>query len=330
MLTQPLNPDLPLSRHMVLDTRSPDEARDVIGKIFCPHFLNPAGRRSLNFHARHHSVRQAGYSVNYVLYGSEVEIDPGELSQFFLLQVPVKGNANVRCGTSLAEVQAGKTASLLSPSLPTRMTWNEGCEKLIILIRRDVMENQFAALADRPCRAIEFAAGIDLGSAAGRVLGHHVGLMLGAADDLAAMPEAYQVMLRDSLTTLLLTSFPHSQQALFQRPSLPSAPASVRCAEEFIAEHAERDISMSDIASAAGVCLRSLQEAFKRSRGLTLTEAVQNTRLENFRKALLDRDAPHSVADLALASGLGHLGRAAAVYRSRYGETPSETLKRRR
>ena len=136
-----LTGDTPLSRFAAVDTRSPDDAREAIGRIFCPHFLNPVGRDAAAFHARHHTVEQADYSVNFVAYGATVEIDPGELSKFFLLQLPLKGNAKVRCGTVAADVEAGQRGSLLSPTLGTRMTWNEGCEKLIILIRREALES---------------------------------------------------------------------------------------------------------------------------------------------------------------------------------------------
>ncbi|MBN9274969.1 MAG: helix-turn-helix domain-containing protein, partial [Mesorhizobium sp.] len=45
--------------------------------------------------------------------------------------------------------------------------------------------------------------------------------------------------------------------------------------------------------------------------------------------ALREADEKTSVTDAAYAAGFGHLGRAASAYRRRYGETPSETLRRR-
>jgi transcriptional regulator GlxA family with amidase domain len=103
----------------------------------------------------------------------------------------------------------------------------------------------------------------------------------------------------------------------------------VRRAELFIAGAADRPIAMTEVAEAAGVCLRSLQEAFKRARGVTLTQALQNARLERFRAQLRDSSGSASVADMAFAAGFGHLGRAAAAYRARYGEAPSQTVRRR-
>lgn len=322
--------DAPLSRFRLVDTHEPDEAREQIGRIFCPHFLDPLGRRPAGFHARHHSAPGHGYSVNFVSYGASVEIDPGTLSRFFLLQIPVRGSALVRCGTSLAEAHAGFRASLLSPTLPTRMTWHEGCEKIIVLIDRSAMEAQFESLTHRKLQSIEFAAGIDLASAEGRSLMRHAELVLAAAEDPDGAPPAYLTLLRDGLTTLLLDGFSHSGSALIEKPQGSPAPGAVKRAEEFIEGHAAHPISMADIAAAAGVPLRSLQDAFKRARGMTLSEALLAVRLQHFRQALCAPPPGASVADIAYECGFGHLGRAAAAYHARYGEAPSQTLRRNR
>lgn len=320
---------VPLSRYAAVDTRSPDDARDAIGRIFCPHFLNPVERNPTTFHARHHTVEQAGYSVNFVAYGSTVEIDPGELSRFFLLQLPIKGSAKVRCGTVATEVQAGVGASILSPTLATRMVWNEGCEKLIILIRREALEAQFEALTHEQSRAIEFDTGVDLTNPVGVGLWQHAQLMLGAAENSAAIPDAYKALLRDGMTTLLLTGLASNKTLLLSRPAPAADPLAVKRAQEFMRANAERPLSMAEIAAVSGVSLRSLQDAYRKTKGMTLGEGLLALRLERFRTALLAREGYPSVAEAAFAAGFGHLGRAAANYRDRYGETPSETLRRR-
>jgi AraC-like DNA-binding protein len=320
----------PLARFPLVDTRLPDAARDAIGRIFCPHFLIPTAKRPDHFHARHHSVAQAGYSMNFVAYGAEVEIDPGELGGFFLIQVPIRGAAQVRCGTHIAEADAGRRASILSPTLPTRMVWHDGCEKVIVLVERREIENLAAAMIARPCARIEFDPEITLESAAGTALQRHVQLMLAAAEGEGPLPPSYLSLLRDGLASLLLTEFDHDHRRAIDRPAPLPGPATVQRAEEFLAANAHRPVSMAEVAEAAGAPLRSLQEAFRTHRQRTLTESLQGLRLDRLRKALEDPSAPHSVTELVYRSGLGHAGRAAAAYRARYGETPAETLRQRR
>ena len=319
---------LPLARYRKVDTALPDQACEEIGRIFCPHVLTPHAAEAAGFHARHHAAVHTNYSVNYVTYGARVHIDPGELSRFFLVQVPVRGAASVRCGTVVAEAEAGLRASILSPTLPTRMTWYDGCEKIIILICRETLETHFRALTDMPGGRIEFDTGVELTTPTGRRLSRLVELMVEAADD-TVVHEAYMVSLRDALMTLMLTGAAHDRRSLVDQTTRLPAPRAVRRAEAYIAAHANEPIAMADVAAAAGVCLRSLQAAFKLAYSTTLTDYVKTVRLQHFRAALTDPGAPASVTENALAVGLGHLGRAAAAYRAHFGESPHETLMRR-
>ncbi len=322
--------NVPLTRHVLVDTRSPEEAREQVGRIFCPHFLTPKERRPETFHTRHHSAPQLGYSVNYVAYGAEVEIDPGQLTGFFLLQWPLRGAATVKCGSTRAEAVASATASLLSPTLPTLMTWHEGCEKLIILVRREALQKQCEALLGEPARPVEFDVDVAMKSPTGELLLRHLQLMRASVEGEVCAPEPYQVLLCDALTTLLLCSLRHNQSALLEIPARAPAPKAVRRAEEYIDAHLDGSIAVAEVAAAAGANLRSLQTAFKSTRGSSMSQSIHNKRLDRFRAALIDPDGLDSVTAIAYTVGLGHLGRAAAAYRARYGETPQQTLRRRR
>lgn len=320
----------PLEHHGLVNTRAVDEAREAIGRIFCPHFLNVRDRTGKAFHAVHNVVEQPGYSVNFVAYGAEVEIDPGELSDFFLLQLPVSGAAEVRCGTRVAEVSAGRRASLLSPTLASRMVWQAGCEKLIVLMRRRMVEDFFETLTHRPRGPIEFEPAVDLTSPVGRSILSHARMMFEAAEGGTELPDTYRTMLRDGLVSLLLTGLESNCTRALRQPLTGVGPAPVRRADEFIRARAAENISMADIAMAAGIPLRTLQEAYRKAHGRTLSDGVQQARLESLRALLLNPGSSSSVAEAVLASGFGHLGRAASAYRETYGETPSETLRRAR
>ncbi|MGV0879089.1 AraC family transcriptional regulator [Martelella sp. FLE1502] len=320
----------PLKHHGLVDTKSVDEARDAIGRIFCPHFLTVHDRRAGGFHAVHNAVEQPGYSVNFVAYGAEVEIDPGELSDFFLLQLPVAGAAHVRCGTRVTEAEAGRRASLLSPTLASRMVWRENCEKLIVLMRRRVVEDFFETLTHRAATPLEFEPTVDLTTPVGASVMSHARLLFEAAEGGAALPDSYRVMLRDGLLSLLLTGLENNRSEMLHAPAAAAGPLSVQKADEFIQSRAAGTIAMADIAAAAGLPLRTLQDAYRKARGHTLSDAVQKARLQKLRELLLKPGPGLSVADAVLASGFGHLGRAASAYRATYGESPSETLRRTR
>src|SRR4029078_5255706 len=113
----------PLAIFKAVDTRDPAAAEDEVARIFCAHRLTPLQNGAPGFHAVHNTAPFDGFSVNYVAYGAAVEIDPGRLDRFFLLQIPLTGAADVRCG-SVQVAASPQAASLLSPTLPTLMTWH--------------------------------------------------------------------------------------------------------------------------------------------------------------------------------------------------------------
>jgi AraC-like DNA-binding protein len=314
--------EAPLSAHVLVDTRCPEAARDAIGRIFCPHLLRPARRRPQGFHARHHSFALPGGSLNFVAYGAEVEIDPGELARFYLLQWPLAGAANVRCGGG--RIEGG--ASLLSPTLPTRMVWGEGCEQMIVLIEREAMARQWQALTGERAD-VAFEVGVPMAGPVGARLRQHVELMYAAAE--AEAPAPYRATLAEGLRVLALTGLRHDRMAALAAPPAAATPGAVRRAEAYIDAHLEAPLTMAEIAAAARVNLRSLQSAFRRARGRTMSEHIQARRLERLRCRLADPQAPASVTELVYSVGLAHLGRASAAYRARFGETPRETLRRR-
>jgi transcriptional regulator GlxA family with amidase domain len=57
---------------------------------------------------------------------------------------------------------------------------------------------------------------------------------------------------------------------------------------------------------------------------------VRNARFERVRESLLRAEAEESVTEIAVGWGFTHMGRFSVEYRKRFGESPSETLRKRR
>ncbi len=100
-------------------------------------------------------------------------------------------------------------------------------------------------------------------------------------------------------------------------------------AEEHIRANLQQPLSVLDVAAAAGVSPGALTRAFRRHRGITTREFIEQHRLNAARETLLAA-APQSttVTKVALKWGFTHMGRFAVNYRRAFGEKPSETLRR--
>ena len=105
-------------------------------------------------------------------------------------------------------------------------------------------------------------------------------------------------------------------------------PRGVRRALDAMHASLERDIGLSELAEVAGLSSRALQRQFKTFLGKTPHEALRDTRLACARRQLLQGAPGAKIMDVALSCGFPHFGRFSIEYRRRYGETPSQTLKR--
>src|SRR5205085_8944908 len=110
--------------------------------------------------------------------------------------------------------------------------------------------------------------------------------------------------------------------------TVPLLPRGVRRALEAMRTDLGRDWSVADLADVAGMSSRTLQRQFRIFLGKTPRAALADIRFKAARRRLLQGLPDAKITDVALGCGLPHGGRFSVEYRRRYGETPSQTLKR--
>jgi transcriptional regulator GlxA family with amidase domain len=104
----------------------------------------------------------------------------------------------------------------------------------------------------------------------------------------------------------------------------------VRQLEAWMEANLAEPIGLEDMAAVVNRAPRSVQYAFRRSRGCTPIQALLQCRLERARRELLEGDPWVTVTEVATLCGFDHLSRFARRYRERFGEPPSATLARAR
>jgi AraC-like DNA-binding protein/tetratricopeptide (TPR) repeat protein len=87
---------------------------------------------------------------------------------------------------------------------------------------------------------------------------------------------------------------------------------------------------VDELAAACGVARRTLEKHFRRFVGRSPSQVRRQLLLEAVRRELLRARPEASTTEVAVRCGIGHLGRFAATYRERYGESPSASLEGRR
>lgn len=133
----------------------------------------------------------------------------------------------------------------------------------------------------------------------------------------------------ETVMMIILEKVPHNYTEIIQKTASDAAPLRLRRAIEFVHAHAADTISIVDISKAAGISVRALQLSFQEFKGTTPMAYLKAVRLKNAREDLIRRDGPVTVGQIAAKWGFTHVGRFAQQYRDMYGETPSQTIRRR-
>ena len=321
-MAAPLLKDFALFR-----SRDLDEAREKVAAVFCPHRLETLGGHTL-FDACHHHLPGQRLSLNYIEYGAKTLIAPGELDKFYLLQIPLVGCAEVKNGREIY-VSTPEQAAILNPHLPTRMTWEEGTRQVLVQISRSAMQDYLAGHLGGPSdRQLTFEGSFDLREGAGAALRRLV-MWLVAEADAGSPPIGPGLMARQIENTVLsgLLEARHNHQTQIARVQAAPRPRHLRLAEGFIEAHLDQQISLEDVASAAGISPRALQMVFRQQRSTTPMSFWRDARLTRAHADLLAAPPGTRVTDVALRWGFTHFGRFSELYRDHYGISPRDTLK---
>lgn len=150
-----------------------------------------------------------------------------------------------------------------------------------------------------------------------------------AADSPLAAPTIRDQLVR-TLAQAALVVFPNSTMTMDQPGGAGMVgPATLRRAVQHLHAHAAESVSVAEVAAAAGIGVRALQQACVRHLECTPTELLRRIRLERAHADLqvADPTSGDTVAGVAARWGFGHPGRFSAAYAARYGVLPKDTLR---
>lgn len=322
----------PLASHARLCSSDPDEVQHSVAQVFCPHQLRPVQPGS-RLRARHHMVRLGQTGLNYLAYGATVSIEPGMLEHFYLVQMPLAGGAEITCGTQYVASDT-HTASLLNPQDATRMRWNADNRQLLLWIPRHALEQRLAEhLGHLPAEPLRFDLALPQDQGLTQAWCRMVRDLAHTIDQCGTAWLQFQATVggfEDALMRGLLQLHQHNYSAQLQQPASAAPPRHVQRAIDYLAANLEHDVTVADLARVACVSVRALEEGFRRHVRATPLQYARGLKLDRIRQILQHQQPiPGNVTTLAHRHGFIHLGRFAAYYKARFGESPSQTLRQR-
>jgi AraC-like DNA-binding protein len=308
----------------------PDDVTEMLGRAIKPHKMTLA-RPVSTIDAEFSSLKIGGLHIFFLQYGAEVSVDPGELQNFTLVQMPLCGGASYLCGTE--EVLGGpNTAAVLSPNEPTILKFAPDLQQIIVRIEQKALERACVEHIDfLPKHGLRFQPTLDLTGAAGKLWRSALTYVLQgstAFPDAIARP-AYAERCERLLVDTLLLSHPSNCSARLSEGTARRTvrPSYVKRAEDYMRAHLAEVTSVEEIARFVGVSPRALFYAFRQTYDQAPMAYLRELRLKAVHEELTSGDASSMrLVDVAMRWGFAHYGHFASHYRRRFGARPQDTL----
>ena len=315
---------------LIMRTTNLDEARNAIGKAYCPYRFD-AKHAYHRESAEMHQIKGVSVALSKFSYGSEIDVRPDPFSDFLLVLTTLRGTAEISNSSFTQKGGAGMTI-VASTDEPWKFKYSADNEQFVARIGLDRISEIAASLTGSSKRTAPLLQpSMSDNSAQQRWmlqaahLRELISMHTSAAIRNMLLPRAEETL----ILTLLLQQSASVLEAVRSASSPEIAPASLRRAVDYVHEYLDQPLTLEEIAIAARCSIRSLHRMFKEHRNVSVMQYVKTLRLQRVRQELLDSSEVTSITEVAMRWGFSQLGQFAADYRSKFGEKPSDTLRRR-
>jgi AraC-like DNA-binding protein len=293
-----------------------------------------ARREVRQLDARLNGVYMPDVYMGYVQYGgASVALSPSPARTDTWIHLPLRGQLEADIGRE-SVVCNPQLAAIISPTHEKcRLVSGSDSSRIQLCLSSAGLTGQLAALlGELPTKPLDFVPTIDVTTGYGRSMARYVLMAVADLEQTGSVLWSPTTMatFEQFIMTALLLSHPHSYSDALRRLERPIAPRDVRRAIEYIEAHLDQPITIADLVKATGVAGRTLFMHFRDFKGVSPMRYLRDARLRDARQALLRADAEANVTEIAMRAGFTHMGRFAMAYRRRFGESPSQTFKRRK
>lgn len=306
--------------------QEPERLHRLLNASLTPHEMDIVGRRPMN--AVFRVLHQGAVAVFDLTYGTEVEVRPRVLPDYYTVRLQHRGRAGLTVDDRLVPF----SPSIVNPGQAAIGRWSADARSRLLKIPRPLVEDAAVGAFGSEARGtIRFHSAFDPANPASRQwtdLARRFAQLLDEGT-LARSPLAV-AHFEQTLVHSLLLLHPNNHSEEFAKARGHAGPASLRRALAYCDENASRPISVADIAAAARVGVRTVQELFRVHLDTTPMTYLKRVRLAYAHAdltAVAEGREAATVTEIALRWGFPNRGRFGKAYREAYGRLPSETAR---
>ena len=315
--------------------RDVEETRAYLRKGFGDDVrFDPARRQDRRIDVRSEGIDLPSMFIHQARLGAGFAIEGRQADPHYVVFLPLRGCIEASALGSSIVCDPRRAFILCRPTMPAALLRAQApVTALVLRLSQAAVARQLAALLGEPVDAApDFALAMDLTEGYGQSFARY--LLLAMTDFKQAQSTPWNPIMingfEDFITSKLLMSHPHNYAAALRRADKPIAPRDVKRAIDYMEAKLGSAIGVADIAAASGIAGRTLFTHFQHYHGVSPMQYLRNARFEKAREALRRARPEESVTEIAMTLGFSHMGRFSVEYRRRFGERPSETLRRSR
>lgn len=321
-----------LQGHEVLCTREICEAVSAVSSLLGNSSLRVDPGVRDDFQVTLNAVRFLDITMAYLDFRAPVRLQVACGADIFAIHQTTHDSGTVVTHGEERELSAF-AALVANPGDRHTIRLGADCPLLIIRIEREALERHLTRMLGRSLeRPIEFEPTFDLMSdEAVRWLG---AIQLLSSEVISQRSLVQKGIGAAALEELLISTLLYIQPSTYiervRNPHYMTGRVAVRRSLQYVDEHLAESISLDDLARHACASVRAIQMGFREDLGTTPVSYIRDRRLDKVRAALVEAIPADrvTVAGVAQRWGFQNAGTFAVRYRERFGESPSETLRR--
>ncbi|MER5418162.1 helix-turn-helix transcriptional regulator [Streptomyces virginiae] len=237
-------------------------------------------------------------------------------------------------GRRVSKLATPEVAAVFDPVADTRVDrWRDDCQAIVVIVEPYSLQSCLESMLGRSLSiAPSFVPELDVSREPGR---SWVELARWAAEEsLNTGSSVWRPMMAAPLQEVLLSKLlltlehPHRDELELRQSGARMPAGAAKRVIEAIHASPQESFTLAELSLIARVSVRRMQESFQAHVGVSPMTYLRNVRLARVHEDLQNSDPEEvQVKEVALRWGFSHFGRFAGQYRTRFGVTPSQTLK---
>lgn len=321
----------PLSKFRQITTNSVQEAESKLSRTLTDLQIMRVDDRQ-GFHLHMNRINFGRTSLVFNRYGADTTIKSNQTDDSILFVIGGAVPSAFHLDNSAVLVSPHQ-AAIVRPNQQVKVERSKYSEILALRTSSAKLINHLEKLTDRHHRGhLVFDRDVQMNDGPGAMLKRMINYLVYELENNTLMTG--NPGLRKSIDEMLLSallSLPNNMRnRLYGDHRHRFAPGIVRRAEEYMRANLKARVTITDLLKISGCSRSVLFSVFRNARGYTPMEFLTERRLEEARHMLIESHLEASVSSIATACGFHNLGRFSEVYKRRFGEPPSVTLRKRK